>query len=149
MKTRVLKLVSCLAGTALLVGLYSLIVPEEVMAFAPSGKCCLETGGGVEVSSTDCDARCGVFSGAGTSCSGPFPDCPIPPISVAPCCLPDDTCTVTTLCQGDNAGGTPAGVEDCADADCGGAACGGNGDPCTIDDDCCSNKCKNGSCRGN
>jgi hypothetical protein len=27
--------------------------------------------------------------------------------------------------------------------------CGGNKAPCSVDGDCCSNKCNNGACRGN
>ena len=149
MKMRVLTLGSCIVLISLFVVWYGFVLPQDALA-APSGKCCLETGECVEVSSTDCDAMGGVFSGAGTTCEfGPFPDCPIPPISVAACCLPDDTCTVITLCECDVAGGTPAGVADCADADCGGGGCAGSGESCTADGDCCSNKCKNGKCRGN
>ena len=47
------------------------------------------------------------------------------------------------------------GCTDCEDSDCAAdpacspAGCGANGDPCTDDGDCCSIKCKNGTCRGN
>lgn len=50
------------------------------------------------------------------------------------------------------------GDVDCNDADCsgdpacdsgGGCTAGGNGDSCSINADCCSNKCRRGSCKGN
>ena len=63
MKMRILTLGSCLA-ISLFVVWYGFVLPEDASA-APSGKCCLETGGCVDVSSTDCDAMCGVFSGPG------------------------------------------------------------------------------------
>ena len=107
MKMRILTLGSCLVLIALFVVWYGFVLPQDALA-APSGKCCLETGECVEVSSTDCDAMGGVFSGAGTTCDfGPDPDCPIP------------------------------------------RGCAGNGESCNADGDCCSNKCKNGKCRGN
>ena len=103
MKMRVLTLGTCLA-IAMFAVWYGFVLPDDVVA-APSGKCCLEIGGCVEVSSTECDAMCGMFFGPGTTCKfGPFPDCPIPPISVTVCCLPDDSCSVLTLCECENAG---------------------------------------------
>ena len=41
----------------------------------------------------------------------------------------------------------PSGCTIANDDDC--VSCGGNKDPCTQDGDCCSNNCKNGSCKGN
>lgn len=95
------------------------------------GKCCTQIMGCQNLTAEECEEACGSFAGPGTSCSGhPF-DCPIPPIAVTSCCLPDGTCEITTPCLCDRQGGTPGFGIDCESA-CGeGQICGGFiGIPC-------------------
>ena len=52
--------------------------------------------------------------------------------------------------------GFSSGTLDCDDPSCQydtsacvAGSCGGNKDACVVNADCCSNNCKNGSCKGN
>jgi hypothetical protein len=79
--------------------------------------------------------------------------------AVAPFLDPGTGCTPSTEVCNDGEDNDCDGATDCADSDCSGdPACGGGGctlgqpgDPCSVDADCCSNKCKgppsNRTCR--
>lgn len=88
----------------------------------------------------DCDSCGDLFCDPATEnmCSCAL-DCGTPPGSEAGLCTNgiDDDCD---------------GVFDCADGDCfsdPACACLPGGSSCSANGDCCSNKCKNGTCRGN
>lgn len=105
------------------------------------GQCCLEIGGCVDLSQSECVNSCGFFLGAGSSCSNPLP-CPLIPIVATGCCLPDGGCIITTLCLCDRAGGTPSGIADCELSSCDGPQppeiCGGiQGIQCSDPNDFC------------
>ena len=84
-------------------------------------------------------------------------DCGDPPVcGDASCDAGEDECS----CPADCCAGAPAtetgSCSDGCDNDCDGltdgddpdCACGERGDPCSVDGDCCSNRCKNnGTCR--
>jgi hypothetical protein len=90
----------------------------------------------------DCgDARCSEegWSCGDSSCTNDF-DC-------------DDGlyCNGPEKCVGDSC---QEGIDPCPGQDCDEdtdqcVTCGGNKAPCSVDGDCCSNKCNNGACRGN
>ncbi|NOX60259.1 MAG: hypothetical protein GXP29_15555 [Planctomycetes bacterium] len=109
------------------------------------GKCCLEGGACTETTEAKCLEQCGVFSGAGTSCTGVL-DCPIPPIIIAACCLPDGSCAETTECICDNRGGVWGNDPVCSATTCGGPEiCGGfAGIQCSDPNDFC--KLNEGEC---
>lgn len=118
------------------------------------GKCCTELGDCVDgVSEVWCEqVLCGRWS-AGAVCGGPnsLPlDCPIPPIFVQACCLPDGSCIDTTECDCRRQGGMwhfaaaiPGGL--CEHVTCPGQVCGGiagiecpEGQYCALNDgECC------------
>jgi hypothetical protein len=73
-------------------------------------------------------------------------------------CTNDYDCDDQQFCNGDEicdngscqAGPDPCPGEGCdEDIDVCIEACGGNKAPCSVNSDCCSNVCKNGTCRGN
>ncbi len=101
------------------------------------GKCCTQTMGCMNLTAEECAAACGGFAGVGTSCTGHPHDCPMPPIAVTSCCLPNGTCEITTPCLCEQRGGTPGNSIDCETACGGGTKCGGFvGLPCDAGDYC-------------
>lgn len=110
-------------------------------------------------------------------CDGDLPDCgdsrcseggfACGPVGGGFCCGQDgceageDSCNCALDCGAPGAEICDNGVDDDCDTlvDCDDTAdcpsnqppciCGGNKDPCSADADCCSNNCKNGSCKGN
>ncbi len=106
--------------------------------------CCGDTVCEGNEDSNNCAVDCGApaFCGDGTCDAG------------------EDTCNCAADC------GSPApsetncsngvdddcdGATDCNDTDCSGdpaCSCGGNKASCSVNSDCCSNNCKNGSCKG-
>jgi hypothetical protein len=62
-------------------------------------------------------------------------------------CNGAETC-VAGSCQGGNDPCPGQGCDETSD-ECVVVACGGNKAPCSVNSDCCSNVCKNGTCRGN
>ncbi|MGD8409506.1 MAG: serine protease [Desulfobacterales bacterium] len=96
----------------------------------------------------DCgDARCsddGWSCGGGDSSCADDADCPDDELF----CTGDETC-VGGSCQ--SSGDPCTGGTVCNETEdvCVDVTCGGNKAPCSVNSDCCSNTCVNGSCRGN
>lgn len=119
--------------------------------------------GGYQCSATLPSFCCGDSScDAGEDSINCLIDCPAPVCGDSSCDSGEDQCN----CAGDC--GTPPSSEtgmctdgqdndcdllvDCNDSDCAAdsaCTCGGNGASCSSNGDCCSNKCRGGTCRGN
>ena len=91
----------------------------------------------------DCgDSRC---SESGWSCDGGGSCTSDPECDDGQFCNGAETC-VGGSCQ---SGSDPCPGQGCDEGSDQCVTCGGNQAPCSSDSDCCSNNCKNGSCRGN
>ena len=121
----------------------------------PNNRFCCGDGIAGDGAVTCADSRC---SGGGITCTND-------PVSPGVFCCGDEICDSGESCSNCAldctlgaelcSGGVDEdcdGLVDCDDSDCSAdsaCACGGSGATCSADDDCCSNKCKNGTCRGN